>query len=110
MTMQALNPATGQVIAEYPETAQTEVDGAIRRAHEAHEEWKRTPFSHRAKLMMKAASILRARAREFGELMTAEMGKPVAGGVAEAEKCAWVCEYYAEQAEVALADQEVEEY
>jgi succinate-semialdehyde dehydrogenase/glutarate-semialdehyde dehydrogenase len=58
--------------------------------------------------MKKAAAILRERAREFGELMTAEMGKPVAGGVAEAEKCAWVCDYYADNAEEFLADQEVE--
>jgi succinate-semialdehyde dehydrogenase/glutarate-semialdehyde dehydrogenase len=58
--------------------------------------------------MARAATILRDRAREFGELMTAEMGKPVAGGVAEAEKCAWVCDYYAENAEEFLADQEVE--
>jgi succinate-semialdehyde dehydrogenase/glutarate-semialdehyde dehydrogenase len=58
--------------------------------------------------MRGAARILRDRAREFGELMTREMGKPIAGGVSEAEKCAWVCDYYAEHAEAFLADQEVE--
>jgi succinate-semialdehyde dehydrogenase/glutarate-semialdehyde dehydrogenase len=58
--------------------------------------------------MRGAARILRDRAREFGELMTVEMGKPIAGGVSEAEKCAWVCDYYAEHAEAFLANQEVE--
>jgi len=108
MALIAENPATGQAIAEYPETSPQEVDEAIRKAHQLHLEWKRTTFSHRRKLMARAASILRNRAREFGELMTLEMGKPVAGGVAEAEKCAWVCDYYAENAQEFLADQEVE--
>jgi succinate-semialdehyde dehydrogenase/glutarate-semialdehyde dehydrogenase len=58
--------------------------------------------------MHQAARILRDRAREFGELMTLEMGKPITGAVQEAEKCAWVCEYYADNAEDFLRDQEVE--
>jgi len=108
MSLIAENPATGQTIAEYPETSPKEVDEAIGLAHELHLDWRRTTFGHRAKLMARAAAILRDRAREFGELMTLEMGKPVAGGVAEAEKCAWVCDYYAENAQHFLADQEVE--
>ncbi len=108
MALIALNPATGQTIKEYPETTPSEVDEVIKRAHEAHLNWKRTPFRHRSELMTEAAAILRRRAREFGELMTLEMGKPVSGGVAEAEKCAWVCEYYAQNAQEILKDQEVE--
>ncbi|MFH1764262.1 MAG: NAD-dependent succinate-semialdehyde dehydrogenase [Gemmatimonadota bacterium] len=108
MALISLNPTTGQAIAVYPETSPSEVDEAIGMAHRMHLEWKRTPFSHRSELMASAASILRERAREFGGLMTLEMGKPVSGGVAEAEKCAWVCEYYAENAPEMLTDQEVE--
>jgi len=108
MAMIAQNPASGQVIARYDETPDPEVRDIVRRAHEAHLRWKKTPFSHRAGPMKEAAAILRRRAREFGELMTLEMGKPVAGGVAEAEKCAWVCDYYADNAESFLADQEVD--
>ena len=108
MALIALNPATGQTIKEYPETTALEVDEVIKRAHEAHLNWKRTPFRHRSELMTEAAAILRRRAREFGELMTLEMGKPVSGGVAEAEKCAWVCDYYAQNAQEVLKDQEVE--
>jgi len=108
MALIALNPATGEPIAEYDETSPEDVAKGIRLAHDAHLEWRRTPFSHRADLMRGAASILRDRAREFGELMTLEMGKPVSGGVAEAEKCAWVCDYYADGAAGFLEDQEVE--
>jgi len=107
MAMMAENPANGQIIAEYEETTEQEVRDIIRRAHEAHRQWKRTPFSHRAALMKEAGKVLRLRAREFGELMALEMGKPITGGVAEAEKCAWVCDYYADNAETFLADQEV---
>ena len=64
MAILAQNPANGQVIAEYPETPQVEVEAAIRRAQEAHEAWKTTTYPHRAELMMNAAAILRARARE----------------------------------------------
>jgi len=105
--MIAQNPANGQIIAEYGETSDREVRDTVLRAHEAHARWKRTPFPHRAALMKEAAAVLRRRAREFGELMALEMGKPIAGGVAEAEKCAWVCDYYADNAETFLADQEV---
>ena len=108
MSMVALNPADGSIIRSYEETPDHEVESAIEQAHQAHLDWKRTSFSHRAGLMHNAARILRERAREFGELMTLEMGKPIAGGVAEAEKCAWVCEYYADNAEAFLSEQEVE--
>jgi succinate-semialdehyde dehydrogenase/glutarate-semialdehyde dehydrogenase len=108
MTMIARNPANGETIEEYPETPPLEVEKAVQKAHDTHLEWKTTSFAHRAELMGKAADILRDRAREFGELMTREMGKPVTGAVSEAEKCAWVCEYYAENAEDFLADREVE--
>lgn len=108
MAMVALNPADGSIIRSYEETPDREVESAIEQAHQAHLDWKKTSFSHRANLMHNAARILRERAREFGELMTLEMGKPIAGGVAEAEKCAWVCEYYADNAEAFLSEQEVE--
>jgi succinate-semialdehyde dehydrogenase/glutarate-semialdehyde dehydrogenase len=108
MVMVALNPADGSLIRTYEETPDIEVEAHVALAHLAHLDWKKTPFSHRSELMHRVARILRERSREFGELMTLEMGKPIAGAVAEAEKCAWVCEYYANGAEAFLADQEVE--
>jgi len=107
MAIEAINPVDGSLLGRYEETPPQEVLGTIRMAHRAYQDWKRTSFSHRAELMGKAAVILRDRAREFGELMTREMGKPISGAVAEAQKCAWVCEYYAQIAEKALAERQV---
>ncbi len=108
MGIEAINPATGELIQRYVETEETEVVRAIETAHELHLEWRETDFQHRTALMHQAARILRDRARELGELMTLEMGKPITGAIQEAEKCAWVCEYYADNAEDFLRDQEVE--
>ena len=108
MSWTAVNPATGETLEEYREMTWDEVDGLLEHMDRAQGRWRRTDFSHRAGLMRKAARILRERAREYGELMAAEMGKPVREGVSEAEKCAWVCEYYAEGAEGQLAPEPVD--
>ena len=84
------------------------VSDVIERTHAAHLEWRKTSFAHRAKLMAKAATILRENSQEYAELMTKEMGKPIADGRSEAEKCAWVCDYYAENAEQFLSSKEIE--
>src|SRR5262249_18769342 len=68
-------------------------------------EWRTTPFRERAVHMREAARVLRERRAEFARTMTLEMGKPIAQGEAEADKCAWACEYYAEHAEALLAEQ-----
>ncbi len=104
MAMEAINPVDGSLIRRYEEATPQEVQGSVRMAHRAFQDWRRTPFPHRAELMRKAAGILRSRAREFGKLMTLEMGKPISGAVSEAEKCAWVCEYYADHGETILAN------
>jgi succinate-semialdehyde dehydrogenase/glutarate-semialdehyde dehydrogenase len=76
---------------------------AVVQAHSAWQAWRATPFGQRAPLMKKAASLLRQRKSELSTLMADEMGKPLAQGVGEVEKCAWVCEYYADFAESHLA-------
>jgi succinate-semialdehyde dehydrogenase/glutarate-semialdehyde dehydrogenase len=105
--MKSINPVNGQVVAEYPEHADEEVDRRIKAAHDAQAEWRRTPFSHRAGLMKLAAEELEARKEELARLMAIEMGKPVAAGRGEAEKCAWVCRYYADEAESMLGDRAI---
>jgi succinate-semialdehyde dehydrogenase/glutarate-semialdehyde dehydrogenase len=80
----------------------TEVKRVITQAHETFVDWKHTTFAERARMMQRAAHILRENAHEYAVLMAQEMGKPIKDGRAEAEKCAWVCEYYAEQAETFL--------
>ncbi len=105
--MQAINPATGEVIATYPEHDQHEVESRIARAATTFISWRETSFSARAERLRAAAAHLRAGRGRYAELMTAEMGKPIAQGEAEVDKCAWVCEHYAEHAEEFLATEMV---
>ncbi len=107
MTLEAIDPATGELLATYEEHDETEVRRRLTAARDAQEAWRRLGFGARAAPLMGAAELLEARAREYGTLMAREMGKPHADGVAEARKCALVCRYYAEHAAAFLADEEV---
>lgn len=99
MAMQAVNPATGVTIKEYDEMTPEDVARAVEAAHTAFLSWRRTQLAERAGLMHAAAQVLREQTDEYAILMASEMGKPVTQGRAEVEKCAWVCDYYAESAE-----------
>lgn len=103
MTMTVVNPATGETLGEYGEIGWSDVQSAIEAAHAAHTAWRRTSFGHRSEHMRRAAAILRDRTDRYAELMAREMGKPVVQGRAEVEKCAWVCDYYADEAAGHLA-------
>ena len=96
MSIQSVNPATGQVVAVYDEMDDRQVQSVIEKADRVFSDWCRTSIEERAELMRNAAELLRHNSRQYAELMAAEMGKPVREGRAEAEKCAWVCDYYAE--------------
>lgn len=106
--MKTINPATGKVIKDYKEMSFDEVDSIIKKANAAQSDWKLKSFEERASFFHEIAKILKARKEELGRLMAEEMGKPLNQGIGEAEKCAWVCEYYAENAEAFLADDAVE--
>ncbi len=99
MTIKVVNPATGETINEYQEMTPEEVKSIIENAHEAFLGWRKTSFAERTELMKRAAQVLRNNAEAYAELMAQEMGKPITGGRGEAEKCAWVCDYYADNAE-----------
>jgi succinate-semialdehyde dehydrogenase / glutarate-semialdehyde dehydrogenase len=103
----AINPATGSEIASYDEMEPAEVARIIERANAAFLDWRKKSFSDRARPMKAAAKILRDRASEFGKLMAEEMGKPISDGIAEAQKCASGCDYFAENAEKFLAREEI---
>src|SRR6267378_1797766 len=108
MAIATINPATGKTIRTFEPFSAARVSECLDRAATAFRAHRRTTFSERAQLMQKAAAILDAECRELGQLMTLEMGKPIGAGIAEAEKCATACRYYAENAERFLADQPVE--
>lgn len=108
MSIATMNPATQEQISEYPEMTTDRIDDTVRRAHWAFLEWRDVEFSRREELMRGVAEILRQRRDNLAELMTAEMGKPLAQARAEIEKCAWVCEYYADKAVHFLRNEEIE--
>ena len=97
------NPATGERIAAYETHGTSDVETRISASAATFAFWRETSFRERRELMLGAARILRQRVSNFAELMTREMGKPIVEAKAEVEKCAWVCEYYAENAERFLA-------
>lgn len=103
--IQSINPANLQLIKTYHSMLPSEVNNIIDLTADAFEKWKETSFSHRSNLMMKAAQVLKAKREEYSELMTLEMGKPISQSKAEVEKCAWVCEYYADNTEKFLKDE-----
>jgi succinate-semialdehyde dehydrogenase / glutarate-semialdehyde dehydrogenase len=105
VTFQSVNPATGQVIETFAETSPDALDRILERADAASRAWSRVAVRERAERLRVAARILRERKDAYGRTMALEMGKPLAQGVGEAEKCAWACEYYADQGEGFLAPQ-----
>jgi succinate-semialdehyde dehydrogenase/glutarate-semialdehyde dehydrogenase len=107
MTFQTTSPATGAVVASYEEISPEAVQDIIASAHQAYLAWRHTSFRERAALMRRAADVLRGNAREYARLMAEEMGKPIRDGIAEIQKCAGGCDYYAENAERFLAPEPV---
>ncbi len=105
--LQSINPSTGALIREYPESSASGTAAVLEGAERAYRAWRHTRFDERSRLMRRAASLLREEVGCHAALMAAEMGKPVAQGRAEAEKCAWVCDYFADQAERFLAPEPV---
>ncbi len=106
--MRGINPATGEYLKEHPDHSAEEVISIIDQTHETWLSWKNTGFAQRSKLMHQAARILRENKAEYALLMTNEMGKVISGAWAEIEKCAWVCDFYADNAQAFLADELVE--
>jgi succinate-semialdehyde dehydrogenase/glutarate-semialdehyde dehydrogenase len=108
MAIASINPANGQVLKTFEPLTAAEIEAKLRLAVEAFSKHRRVPFSERARMMVKAAEIIEAEKESYGRTMTLEMGKPIRAAVEEAAKCAWVCRYYAENAERFLADEKVE--
>lgn len=108
MAIQTINPATGELIREFDTMTEGEIKFIINNVQRAFINWKDESYSDRSKLMLKAAKVLRDKKEKYGEILTLEMGKPFLQAVAEVEKCAWVCEYYAENTEKILAKEIIE--
>jgi succinate-semialdehyde dehydrogenase/glutarate-semialdehyde dehydrogenase len=100
--IESINPATGRVIARYERHSDDDIDRRLERAVDDYAAWCETGYEERAKRFRALARRLRERAPAIAELIAAEMGKPREQGIAEAQKCAWVCDYYAEHAQAFL--------
>ncbi|HBE36842.1 MAG TPA: NADP-dependent succinic semialdehyde dehydrogenase, partial [Cyanobacteria bacterium UBA11368] len=104
MGIATINPATGETLKTFEPLTDAEIETKLAVAKGAFEQYRKTPLKQRAAWMKEAARILEENKQEFGKLMTQEMGKPIKAAIAETEKCALVCRYYAEHAAEFLAD------
>jgi succinate-semialdehyde dehydrogenase / glutarate-semialdehyde dehydrogenase len=102
-----INPTTEETVRTFEPFSAARINECLNRAVDAYRRHRLTSFAERAEPMRKAATILEGECRELGRLMTLEMGKPIGAAMAEAEKCATACRYYADNAESFLSDQPV---
>ncbi len=105
MTLNVVNPATGEKVTTYEELAPGEIPARLDRAQSAFESWRERPVRDRELLIESAAEVLRENKEQYAETMTTEMGKPIQQARGEVEKCAWVCDHYAEYAGTYLASE-----
>ncbi|MBC8213365.1 MAG: NAD-dependent succinate-semialdehyde dehydrogenase [Candidatus Marinimicrobia bacterium] len=106
--MKSINPATNEVMKEYTEYSFEQIDIITNEVHKEFYQWRQTSFSERSNLMHQVAIKLRNKIEEYSKLITLEMGKPIFESRAEVEKCAWVCDYYAENTESFLQNEFIE--
>jgi succinate-semialdehyde dehydrogenase / glutarate-semialdehyde dehydrogenase len=108
MAFDIIDPTTGKTLTAYEVMDRGEIDGILKRSCEVQQAWRETTFAERRESMLVVADRLEAEKHALAALMADEMGKVLSQGVAEIEKCAWVCRYYAEHAESFLAREAVE--
>jgi succinate-semialdehyde dehydrogenase / glutarate-semialdehyde dehydrogenase len=104
-TIETINPATEEHLETFDPFSREKIDGVFERAHRTYVQWRGTTLEHRGALMHKAAGVLRAQAQEFAQQITLEMGKTIAEAEGEIEKCAWNCDFYADNAVRFLSDE-----
>ena len=108
MKFQSINPYNGEKIEEYAALTKEELNQKLSDSASAFKDWRNQPLSHRTALLKKAGEILRNNVDDYAKTITLEMGKPISESKSEIQKCAWVCDYYAENAAEFLADEVVE--
>src|SRR5262249_12063520 len=105
VSIESINPTTGETLRCFEPLSSTELEARVETAFQAFRSWRQTPFGQRSALLARAAEVLESEKADWRRVRALEMGKPIGAGVAEAEKCAWVCRYYAENAQRFLADE-----
>src|SRR5437870_9692790 len=99
MAIATINPATGQVVRTFEPLSDAQIEVKLQKAADTFSSYRNVPFAARAQMMLKAAAILDGDKETFARMMTTEMGKTFRSAVDEAAKCAWVCRFYAENAD-----------
>jgi succinate-semialdehyde dehydrogenase / glutarate-semialdehyde dehydrogenase len=108
MPIATVNPSTGELVKSFEPLTDAQLEAKLQKAADTFLKYRNVPFAERARMMMKAAAIIDSEKENYARVMTTEMGKTYRSAVDEAAKCAWVCRYYAENAEKFLADELVE--
>jgi acyl-CoA reductase-like NAD-dependent aldehyde dehydrogenase len=108
MTVTTINPATGARLESYEETTGDQIERILTEAHAAAARWRATPPDERAKVLARIAVALRDHRDELALMATREMGKPLAESLAEVDKCAWTCDWFAEHAPAMLEPEPVQ--
>lgn len=105
MEFKSINPYNGAVVGTYTSLSETELNQKLDNAHTAFLSWRKVPLTDRCALMQKAGQVLRDNAADYARMISLEMGKPIKEAIGEVNKCALVCDYYAENATTFLADE-----
>ena len=107
MNLVSINPANNKILESHKEISKENINQIINSSYSTYLDWRNKSISYRSKRMRDLAELLKQKKEKLGALMTQEMGKPIKQSIAEAEKCAWVCEYYADNAERFLSKKEI---
>lgn len=107
MKLQSINPATEELLGEFEGMSFETAFGCVKMAREAQKSWSRKSIRERCAFLKNLAKALRDHLEESAKLMTLEMGKPIGQSRLEVEKCAWLCDFYAEAAPGFLAEESV---
>jgi succinate-semialdehyde dehydrogenase / glutarate-semialdehyde dehydrogenase len=103
MQLKSINPLNGEVIHEYDEFQMGDIDACLDNAVAVYYQWRQSPVAIRVGLLNNLAAKLIEKKEGLAFVISMEMGKPIVESRAEIEKCAWVCRYYAENAELFMA-------
>jgi succinate-semialdehyde dehydrogenase/glutarate-semialdehyde dehydrogenase len=105
--IQSINPFNQQTVGTHTVYDQQTISEKLQIAQKTFLQWRKTSFAHRSKLTEKLGDVLLKNKEEYAKMITLEMGKPISQAIAEIEKCAWLCRYYAQSAEEHLSPENI---
>ena len=108
MELKSVNPKNNHLISSWDIHDSHDVKNIIENVNNAYLKWKDTDLSFRLNRLEDIANIIRENSKEYGTIMADEMGKPLSQGIAEIDKCAWLCDYYRENAKEFLSSKDID--